>query len=216
MSETVERVRLPLLPGAFGFVYFIGHADGDVVKIGRTKGAIAGRLRDLRAMSPRPDSLIVRAAIPAGSANDLNEAERTLHTLFDAERQHGEWFEHSSRIDWAISLVLSSWGAPESDGTPGGIRLIRDAVSDIERCVEDWNLLVKEWHTRWRHLTDEKLPTLRQHVPHSLPCVTSLPVRIGVKLPTWASVESPALATVAEIQRYVARQTREFLELEAQ
>lgn len=216
MTEAVDRLRFPLLPGANGYVYFIGHTEGDIVKIGRTIGTVIRRLDELRRMSPRPESLIVRAAIPADSKEDLFNSERALHELFAAERKHGEWFEHTTRLEVGIATAIACWGVPGKDGLPSGINEITQTHRDFEEAVSNWNDHVRTWYERWKHLTDGRLPALREHVPHSLPLAAPLPVQLRPKVPTWATAERPATATVQEIANVVRRNESDWLTLAQQ
>lgn len=71
-------------------VYFIQAGDGGPIKIGVTNDA-AKRLRGLQTGCPVPVRLL------ATQPGDV-QREAELHSVFDAHRQHGEWFFPASEL----------------------------------------------------------------------------------------------------------------------
>jgi hypothetical protein len=146
----VSRRRLP---GAGGYVYFVSSAfKSDLVKIGRTAGAIGDRLRSLQ--NSAPVALHVEAAIPAVNQTDLWTAEGLLHHYFKDERQHGEWFTRTERLDKAIDIVRGTWGKVEL-GLPAGERWLRDELDRRDNACEHWHELAGRWLERYGELFDE-------------------------------------------------------------
>ncbi len=74
-----------------GWVYFLAPETGDRVKIGFTELRVEVRRRQIQTMSPVPLTVV-------GFFWADQEAEAELHTLFDDERSHGEWFHASDRL----------------------------------------------------------------------------------------------------------------------
>lgn len=83
--ETVITTEEPSIPG----VYFVEGAG--LIKIG-TSSHIPSRLRDLRASSPVP--LTLMATIPFAG----KYVEAYIHQLHYEDRHHGEWFNPSREL----------------------------------------------------------------------------------------------------------------------
>ena len=71
-------------------VYII--SDGDFIKIGKTRGGVERRFREIQTGNPRP--LKVMAIIHDESWRD-ESVEKKLHKRFSYCRVAGEWFPHN-------------------------------------------------------------------------------------------------------------------------
>jgi T5orf172 domain len=69
--------------------YFIQGETTRLIKIGRTYGTVAQRLRELQANSP--DVLTVLAVVP-------RDLEQHCHDLFVGARRHNEWFAPTNEL----------------------------------------------------------------------------------------------------------------------
>jgi excisionase family DNA binding protein len=82
-----------------GFVYFIDTADGRYVKIGFS-GNVKRRLSEIQASYPSALSL-------RGAISRTQQTEHQIQNLFAEERQVGEWFARSERLDYFINAELN-------------------------------------------------------------------------------------------------------------
>jgi hypothetical protein len=82
-----------------GYIYAIGQAGTQFIKIGCTTGAIEERLRSLQIGSPVP-LVLIQAVGVYGSLFDI---EKSLHNILNSRLCSGEWFrdpfEHYSLIE---------------------------------------------------------------------------------------------------------------------
>lgn len=85
------------LEGYRGYVYFIGDPAAQTIKIGYSKNPWA-RVKDLQ--TGRDDKLSVVATV---RTTDVSECR--IHDLFAEERQGGEWFTVSPRIQRVIAEI---------------------------------------------------------------------------------------------------------------
>lgn len=90
-------------------VYFIQDEVVCLIKIGVASDPLA-RLRDLQTGSPA--KLILLASVEGG-----RDEERSLHSLFDAYRAHGEWFRPGPRL-LKYLMGLGDRGAKVPIGPP--------------------------------------------------------------------------------------------------
>lgn len=86
------------------FVYFVGPADGRLIKIGSTKMPQA-RLEQL--MDWSPDKLAILASAP-GNLYD----EFALHGAFLSDLDHREWFRPSEKLLALIAAVKATGELP--------------------------------------------------------------------------------------------------------
>lgn len=70
-------------------VYFIWDNSSGLTKIGKTND-LARRMKNIQAMSPVILTLRYRMLVDPA---DVFSIERYFHTLFRAQRKHGEWFD---------------------------------------------------------------------------------------------------------------------------
>ena len=99
----MRQHRTPNLPdgesleGYRGYIYFIADEALEAVKIGYSKNPWA-RVKDLQ--TGRPAKLSVVATVRTTEVSEV-----TLHDIFSDERQAGEWFYVSTRIQGVISEI---------------------------------------------------------------------------------------------------------------
>ncbi len=82
------------------FIYFA--ADGELIKIGRTKNA-ARRIATLATGNPRCVTLL-------GTMKGTDDTERMLHHSFRVWRVRGEWFERSQSL---LDFIAAHTTKPE-------------------------------------------------------------------------------------------------------
>lgn len=87
---------MPEPAAAQEFVYFL--AAGPFVKIGKSTGSPAARIKDLQTGCPYRISLL--AHVVGGISEEFS-----LHKRFAAYRAHGEWFRHEGELKEHISLI---------------------------------------------------------------------------------------------------------------
>lgn len=93
------------------YIYFIGTADGALVKIGKANSPLK-RLASLRGQSPIPLELLAFA--PGGY-----EDETRVLRFFKDHRAHGEWFRTNPALSSLISQVRHHAELPRCVGGTG-------------------------------------------------------------------------------------------------
>lgn len=163
------------LQGYKGYVYFIADKAMQTVKIGYSKNPWA-RVKDLQ--TGRATKLSVVATVKT-----TDSSESTVHKLFEEERQSGEWFTSSPRIqslieaikrkevkdvDGVVSYVATTVATTketetdtDTDISPKGDCASGDALTPDE-VVGDWNELAAKYDLpRVRKLTDSRRRRLK-------------------------------------------------------
>jgi hypothetical protein len=90
-------IEAMIIDGMDSYVYFVGCADVELVKIGRAKD-VQKRLVTLQIGCPLELRLL--AAFGGGISS-----ERILHQRFAEDRARGEWFRRSRLLDELIRFV---------------------------------------------------------------------------------------------------------------
>lgn len=71
-----------------GFVYAIGTAVGEPVKIGSTTKTVASRLQQIQTSHHAPLTVFASVSVD----ENVMDIERTIHHILHVHRLHGEWF----------------------------------------------------------------------------------------------------------------------------